>query len=499
MLRGNLDAIVSVEYSPRKISRRSAGRGGGCMDAKAVLDYAAKHSAKILDLRFIDVPGVWQHVSFPIQELKAESFDEGFGMDASSIRGWAQIHESDMLLIPDPNTAFMDPFRDSPTLVMICDAVDPPTRKAYERDVRHLARRAEAHLQKSGIADQAFFGAEAEFFIFDNVRFDQRENFGFYYIDSDEGRWNSGRAEHNLGYRPRYKEGYFPVPPTDHFQDLRTDMALQMQACGLSIECHHHEVATAGQSEIDFKFETLVRAADNMMIYKYIVRNVAYQYGKTVTFMPKPLFQDNGSGMHTHQSLWNKGKPLFAGDGYAGLSQTALWYIGGLLKHAAAIVAFAAPTTNSYKRLVPGFEAPVNLAYSKRNRSAAVRIPVYSQSPKAKRLEFRPPDASCNPYLAYAAMLMAGLDGVESKTDPGQPLDRDIYELSSEELKHVPSLPGSLEESLRGLEQDHAFLTKGGVFTDEFIRLWIDYKMSKEVNPMRMRPHPYEFQLYYDI
>jgi glutamine synthetase len=469
------------------------------MDAKAVLDYAAKHNAKILDLRFIDVPGVWQHVSFPIQELKAESFDEGFGMDASSIRGWAQIHESDMLLVPDPTTAFMDPFRDSPTLVMISDAVDPPTRKAYERDVRHLARRAEAHLQKSGIADQAFFGAEAEFFIFDNVRFDQRENLGFYYIDSDEGRWNSGRAEHNLGYRPRYKEGYFPVPPTDHFQDLRTDMVLQMQACGLSVECHHHEVATAGQSEIDFKFETLVRAADNMMIYKYVVRNVAYQYGKTVTFMPKPLFQDNGSGMHTHQSLWNKGKPLFAGDGYAGLSQTALWYIGGLLKHAAAIVAFAAPTTNSYKRLVPGFEAPVNLAYSKRNRSAAVRIPVYSQSPKARRLEFRPPDASCNPYLAYSAMLMAGLDGVENKIDPGQPLDRDIYELSSEELKHVPSLPGSLEESLRALEKDHAFLTKGGVFTEEFIRLWIDYKMAKEVNPMRMRPHPYEFQLYYDI
>jgi glutamine synthetase len=469
------------------------------MDAKAVLDYASKHNAKILDLRFIDVPGVWQHVSFPIQELKAESFEEGFGMDASSIRGWAQIHESDMLLIPDPNTAFMDPFRDSPTLVMISDAVDPPTRKAYERDVRHLARRAEAHLQMSGVADQAFFGAEAEFFIFDNVRFDQRENFGFYYIDSDEGRWNSGRAEHNLGYRPRYKEGYFPVPPTDHYQDLRTDMVLQMQACGLSVECHHHEVATAGQSEIDFKFETLVRAADNMMIYKYVVRNVAYQYGKTVTFMPKPLFQDNGSGMHTHQSLWAKGKPLFAGDEYAGLSQTALWYIGGLLKHAAAIVAFAAPTTNSYKRLVPGFEAPVNLAYSKRNRSAAVRIPVYSQNPKAKRLEFRPPDASCNPYLAYSATLMAGLDGVENKIDPGQPLDRDIYEMSSEELKRVPSLPGSLEESLRALEKDHAFLTKDGVFTEEFIRLWIDYKMAREVNPMRMRPHPYEFQLYYDI
>jgi glutamine synthetase len=469
------------------------------MDSKTVLDYAAKHNAKILDLRFIDVPGVWQHVSFPIHELTAESFDEGFGMDASSIRGWASIHESDMLLMPDPSTRFMDPFRDTPTLVMIADAVDPPTRKPYDRDTRHVAHRAEAYLAKTGIADQAFFGAEAEFFIFDSVRFDQREQHGFYYIDAEEGRWNSGRAEHNLGYRPRYKEGYFPVPPTDHYQDLRTDMVLQMEACGLTVECHHHEVATAGQAEIDFKFDTLVRSADNMMIYKYIVRNVAHQYGKTATFMPKPIFQDNGSGMHTHQSLWLKGKPLFAGDSYAGLSQTAMWYIGGLLRHAPAIAGLAAPTTNSYKRLVPGFEAPVNLAYSKRNRSAAVRIPVYSQSPKAKRLEFRPPDASCNPYLAYSAMLMAGLDGIENKIDPGQPLDKDIYDLSAEELKHVPSLPGSLEESLKALENDHKFLLKGGVFTEESVALWIDYKIQKEVNPMRMRPHPYEFHLYYDI
>ncbi|MGC2420499.1 MAG: type I glutamate--ammonia ligase [Candidatus Acidiferrales bacterium] len=469
------------------------------MDPKGVLEYAAKNNAKILDLRFVDVPGVWQHVSYPIAELSLDSFQDGFGMDGSSIRGWAAIHESDMLLMPDPNTAFMDPFRDTPTLVMICDAVDPPTRKPYGRDVRNLAHRAEAYLLKTGIADQAFFGAEAEFFIFDSVRFDSREQHSFYYIDSDEGRWNSGRAEHNLGYRPRYKEGYFPVPPTDHFQDLRTDMVLQMQACGMEVECHHHEVATAGQAEIDFKFDTLINAADKMMKYKYIVRNVAYQYGKTATFMPKPIFADNGSGMHTHQSLWNKGKPLFAGDGYAGLSQMALHYAGGLLKHAPAIVAFAAPGTNSYKRLVPGFEAPVNLAYSKRNRSAAVRIPVYSENPKSKRLEFRPPDASCNPYLAYSAMLMAGLDGIENKIDPGGPLDKDIFELSAEEMKHVPSLPGSLDEALAALHKDHAFLTKGGVFTKEFIDLWIDYKMTKEVNPMRMRPHPYEFHLYYDI
>ncbi|HEY4840035.1 MAG TPA: type I glutamate--ammonia ligase [Candidatus Acidoferrales bacterium] len=469
------------------------------MEPKAVLEYAKKNNAKILDLRFIDVPGIWQHVSFPIEQLSEKSFEDGFGMDASSIRGWASIHESDMLLIPDPNTAFMDPFRDTPTVVMFGDAVDPLTKQPYGRDARYIAKKAENYLNLTGIADQAFFGAEAEFFIFDNVRFDQRENYGFYYIDADEGRWNSGREENNLGYRPRFKEGYFPVPPTDHYMDLRTDMTLQLMAAGLEVECHHHEVATAGQCEIDVKFDTLLKSADNMMKFKYIVRNVAYQYGKSVTFMPKPIFGDNGSGMHTHQSLWAKGKPLFAGDGYAGLSQMALWYIGGLLKHAPALVAFAAPTTNSYKRLVPGYEAPVNLAYSRRNRSAAIRIPMYSNSPKAKRVEFRPPDPACNPYLTFSALMMAGLDGIENKINPGQPLDKDIYDLSPEELKDVPSLPGSLDESLKALQADHKFLLKGDVFSEEFIHLWIDYKRKKEIDPVRMRPHPYEFQLYYDI
>ncbi|MGH9556114.1 MAG: type I glutamate--ammonia ligase, partial [Terriglobales bacterium] len=351
----------------------------------------------------------------------------------------------------------------------------------------------------TGIADTAYFGAEAEFFIFDNVRFDQREQHGFYFIDAEEGRWNSGRVENNLGYRPRYKEGYFPVPPTDHYQDLRTEMTLTMQKCGLEVECHHHEVATGGQTEIDLKFDSLVRSADSMLLYKYIVRNVANQYGKTVTFMPKPLFQDNGSGMHTHQSLWKGGKPLFAGDGYAGLSQTALWYIGGLIKHGPALSAIIAPTTNSYKRLVPGFEAPVNLAYSRRNRSAACRIPMYSASPKAKRVEFRPPDPSCNPYMAFAAMLMAGLDGVENKIDPGLPLDKDIYDLGAEELAKVPSMPGSLEAALEALEKDHQFLLKGDVFTEELLETYIEYKRSKEVDAIRLRPHPYEFALYYDI
>ena len=469
------------------------------MDAKAVLEFGAKHNAKIVDLRFTDLPGLWHHISYPFSELKESSFEDGFGIDGSSIRGWASIHESDMLLMPDSTTAFMDPFRDTPTLVMIGDVRDPVTKQPYPRDPRQMAKRAEAYLAHSGLADQCFFGAEAEFFIFDSIRFDSQPQHSFYHIDSDEGRWNSGRAEHNLGYRPRYKEGYFPVPPTDHHMDLRTDMTLQMQACGLHVECHHHEVATAGQTEIDIRFNTLLASADSMMKFKYIVRNVAYQYGKTVTFMPKPLFGDNGSGMHCHQSLWMKGKPLFAGDGYAGLSQMALWYIGGLLKHAPALAAFIAPTTNSYKRLVPGFEAPVNLAYSRRNRSAAVRIPMYSASPKAKRVEFRPPDPSCNPYMAFAAMLMAGLDGVENKIDPGQPLDKDIYDLAPEELKKVPSLPGSLDESLRALENDHKFLLKGDVFSEEVIHLWIDYKMKNEVSPVRMRPHPLEFQLYYDI
>jgi glutamine synthetase len=468
-------------------------------DPKAVLDFVKEHNVQMLDLRFTDIPGLWHHVSFPIGQLKESSFEEGFGMDGSSIRGWAAIHESDMLLIPDASRYILDPFTEAPTLVMVCDVIDPVTKQRYDRDPRYIARKAEMYLASTGHADTAYFGAEAEFFIFDNVRFDQNEHEGYYFVDAEEGRWNSGRAEGNLGYRPRYKEGYFPVPPTDHYQDLRTEMALTMQNCGLEVECHHHEVATGGQTEIDLKFDSLIRSADAMMLYKYIARNVANQYGKTVTFMPKPLFQDNGSGMHTHQSLWKGGKPLFAGDGYAGLSQLALWYIGGLIKHGPALSAIIAPTTNSYKRLVPGFEAPVNLAYSRRNRSAACRIPMYSASPKAKRVEFRPPDPSCNPYLGFSAMLMAGLDGIENKLDPGQPLDKDIYDLGPEELAKVPSMPGSLDSALDSLAKDYQFLLKGDVFTEEMLNTFIDYKREKEVNAMRLRPHPYEFQMYYDI
>src|SRR6267378_775559 len=469
------------------------------MNPKELLEFAKKKEARQLDLRFTDLPGLSQHVSYPMSQLDEDSFEEGFGMDGSSIRGWAAINESDMLLIPDPSTAFIDPFYEIPTLVMVGDVLDPITRQNYNRDPRWIARKAELYLKNSGIGDTAYFGAEAEFFIFDNVRFDQNQHCGFYFIDAEEGRWNSGREKDNLGYRPRYKEGYFPVPPTDHYQDLRSEMVQTMEKCGLHIECHHHEVATGGQCEIDQRFNTLVKSADNMMLYKYVIRNTANQYGKTVTFMPKPLFADNGSGMHCHQSLWKDGKPLFAGDGYAGLSQMGLHYIGGLLKHARALSAIIAPTTNSYKRLVPGFEAPVNLAYSRRNRSAACRIPMYSASPKAKRVEFRPPDPSCNPYLAFSAMMMAGLDGLENKIDPGQPLDKDIYDLGPEELAKVPSMPGSLEDALDALEKDHAFLLKGDVFTEELVSTYIDYKRTKEVDAVRLRPHPYEFALYYDI
>jgi glutamine synthetase len=468
-------------------------------DAKFVLEFARKHDAKILDLRFTDLLGLWHHVSYPIEQLNEASLAAGFGIDGSSIRGWAAIHESDMLLIPDPEFHLIDPFTDAPTLVLVCDVVDPVTKQRYDRDPRYIARKAEIYLGATGIADTAYFGAEAEFFIFDNVRFDQREQYGFYYIDAEEGRWNSGREANNLGYRPRYKEGYFPVPPTDHYQNLRSEMVLTMQSCGLEVECHHHEVATGGQTEIDLKFDSLVRSADKMLLYKYIVKNVANQHGKTVTFMPKPIFGDNGSGMHTHQSLWKDGKPLFAGDGYAGVSQMALWYIGGLIKHGPALSAIIAPTTNSYKRLIPGFEAPVNLAYSRRNRSAACRIPMYSVAPDAKRVEFRPPDPSCNPYMAFAAMLMAGLDGIEQKMDPGQPMDKDIYDLGSEELASVPSMPGSLEDALDALQRDYNFLLKGDVFTEELLRTYIEYKRSKEVDAVRLRPHPHEFALYYDV
>ncbi len=468
-------------------------------DPKTVLEFARKHDAKILDLRFTDIPGLWHHVSYPIEQLTGASFDEGFGIDGSSIRAWAGIHESDMLLKPDANCHLLDPFTEVPTLVLICDVVDPVTKQAYDRDPRFIARKAEMYLSSSGIADAAYFGAEAEFFIFDNVRFDQRENYGFYYIDAEEGRWNSGREMNNLGYRPRFREGYFPVAPTDHYQDLRSEMMLTMQSCGMEVECHHHEVASGGQTEIDLKFDSLLRSADKMLLFKYIVKNVANRNGKTVTFMPKPIFGDNGSGMHTHQSLWKGGEPLFAGDGYAGLSQLALWYIGGLIHHGPALSAIIAPTTNSYKRLVPGFEAPVSLAYSRRNRSAACRIPMYSAAPRAKRVEFRPPDPSCNPYMAFAAMLMAGLDGIENKIEPGQPLDKDIYETDPEEVSNIPSMPGSLEEALDALQRDHAFLLKGDAFTEELLRTYIEYKRSKEVDAVRLRPHPYEFALYYDI
>jgi glutamine synthetase len=469
------------------------------MNPQEVLDFAKNKEVRQLDLRFSDIPGLQHHITYPISELNVDSFENGFGIDGSSIRGWAAINESDMLLIPDASTAFADPFYEIPTLVMIGNVRDPLTRQSYERDPRWIAQKAEVYLQNSGLGDTAYFGAEAEFFIFDNISFDQNAHSGFYFIDAEEGRWNSGRETNNLGYRPRYKEGYFPVPPTDHYQGLRSEMVDTMEKCGIVIECHHHEVATAGQCEIDQRFDTLVKSADNMTLYKYIVRNVAQENGKTATFMPKPLFGDNGSGMHTHQSIWKQGQALFAGDGYAGLSQTGLWYIGGLLKHARALSAIIAPTTNSYKRLVPGYEAPVNLAYSRRNRSAACRIPMYSASPKAKRVEFRPPDPSANPYLAFAAMLMAGIDGVLNRIDPGEPLDKDIYDLSPEEMKSVPSMPASLDEALTCLEQDHGFLIKGDVFSEDLIETYIEYKRKSEADAVRLRPHPYEFALYYDI
>jgi glutamine synthetase len=470
------------------------------MTPNEVLKFAADRGAKILDLRFMDFPGLWQHLSVPIGELSESLFTEGHGFDGSSIRGWQAINASDMLVIPDPASARIDPFLQHPTLVMICDVVDPITRENYSRDPRNIAKKAEAHLKATGLADVAYFGPEAEFFIFDDIRYDSTENSGYYFVDSAEGQWNTGRAEGpNLGYKPRYKEGYFPVPPMDSQQDIRSEMVLLMEEVGIQVETHHHEVATAGQAEIDMRFDSLVSMADKLQWYKYIVKNVARRRNKTATFMPKPLFNDNGSGMHTHQSLWKGGQPLFAGDGYAGVSQMCLYYIGGILKHAPALCAFVAPTTNSYKRLVPGFEAPVNLAYSSRNRSAAVRIPMYSPSPKAKRIEVRFPDPACNPYLSFAALLMAGLDGIENRIDPGEPLDKDIYGLSPAELSKVPSVPGSLEGALNALENDYEFLTKGDVFTQDVIETWIEYKRGREIDPVRLRPHPYEFKLYFDI
>lgn len=470
------------------------------MTPSDVLKLAADNDAKMLDLRFLDLPGLWQHLTVPISELTEDVFTDGIGFDGSSIRGWQAINASDMLIIPDPATACLDPFMQASTLVMICDIVDPITRENYSRDPRNIAKKAEAYLKAGGLADTAYFGPEAEFFIFDDIRFDCTEHSSYYFVESVEGQWNTGRNEGpNLGYKPRYKEGYFPVPPMDSLHDIRTEMVLVMEQLGIQVEAQHHEVATAGQGEIDMRFDSLVTMADKLKWYKYIIKNVARRHNKTVTFMPKPLFNDNGTGMHCHQSLWKDGQPLFAGDGYAGVSQMCLYYIGGILRHAAALCAFVAPTTNSYKRLVPGFEAPVNLAYSSRNRSAGVRIPMYSPSPKAKRIEVRFPDPSCNGYLAFAAMLMAGLDGIENRIDPGEPLDKDIYELSPAELSKVPSVPGSLEGALDALESDHEFLTKGDVFTQDALDVWLRYKRAHEVDPIRLRPHPYEFALYFDI
>src|SRR2546423_3467368 len=466
---------------------------------KSVIESARKQGAKMVDVKFVDTFGTWQHFSVPISELTEEVFTDGYGFDGSSIRGWKSIEASDMLAMPGPATAFIDPFCAVPTLSVTCTIAETGTKEAYNRDPRGIAQRGEAYLKSTGLADTAVFGPEAEFFIFDNVQFDSKSNGTFYSVDSEEAIWNSGRDEMpNLGNKIRHKEGYFPVAPADQQQDIRTEMCLVMEELGVRIERQHHEVATAGQAEIDYRFDTLVKSADAMMVYKYVVKNIAKKYGKTACFMPKPLFGDNGSGMHTHQSLWKKGKPLFAGNEYAGLSKMALYYAGGLLKHARALCAICNPTTNSYKRLVPGYEAPVNLAYSARNRSAAVRIPTFSESPKAKRIEYRPPDPAANPYLAFAALLMAGLDGIQNKIDPGEPLDKNIYELPPEELKRVPNVAGSLAEALECLEEDNAFLLKREGFTNGFLDMWITHK-RKEHDALRLRPHPYEFFLYYDV
>lgn len=473
------------------------------MNLKHVLNYAAEHSARFVSVRFTDLLGAWHHLTYPIHQLTEDSFEDGFGFDASSLRGWAAINESDMLLIPDPGRVWIDPFAEETTICLIANVVEPITKEGYHLDPRSVAVRAESYLKFTGLADTIFVGPEAEFFVFDDVRFHNSQQSAGFSIDSEEGHWNSGRKgdeySPNLGYHIRPKEGYVPVAPVDTLIDLRNSISRILGEVGIDVECHHHEVATAGQCEIDFRFSNLLHTADNLQLFKYVVKNTAVSQGKSVTFMPKPIYGDNGSGMHCHQSLWKDGQPLFAGDQYAGLSEMAKFYIGGLLKHAPALIAFAAPTTNSFKRLVPGFEAPVNLAYSARNRSAAVRIPMFSSSPKAKRLEFRPPDPSCNPYITFAALLMAGLDGIQNRIDPGEPLDKDIYDLPPEELANVPSLPGSLDEALIALENDHEFLLKGDVFTKEMIDRWISYKRENEIQPMRLRPHPLEFAMYYDV
>ena len=471
------------------------------MKAKDVLEFAKKNKVEIVDLKLIDVPGLWQHFSISTSEFTEDLFENGIGFDGSSIRGFQTIDESDMLLFPDPDTAFMDPFTELPTLSLICNVRDPVTGEAYTRDPRYVAQKAEKYLKSTGLADISYWGPEIEFYILDSIRFDQSYNYGYYYIDSEEGFWNSGNGDKpNLGYKPRYKEGYFPVPPMDHLQDIRSEMLRTLEKCGVVVEIHHHEVGTAGQTEIDMRYTTLTRMADQVMMYKYIIKNVARKRGKTVTVMPKPIFQDNGSGMHTHQSLWKGGKNIFYDKkNYGLISDTARHYIGGILKHADALCGIVAPTTNSYRRLVPGYEAPINLVYSQRNRSACVRIPIYSTSEKAKRLEFRTPDPSCNPYFSFPAQLMAGLDGIRNKIEPPKPIDKDLYELEPEEAAKVKSVPGSLEQVLDALERDHDFLLKGDVFTKDVIETWLRYKRTKEVDAIRLRPHPYEFALYYDI
>ncbi|HOJ50402.1 MAG TPA: type I glutamate--ammonia ligase [Spirochaetota bacterium] len=471
------------------------------MTPKEIMEYIKRENIEFLDLRFMDFPGMWQHTTIPANMLDESVFEDGLGFDGSSIRGWQAINESDMILVPDPETMVPDPFTEHPTIIMICDIKDPITREDYTKDPRHIAKKATKYLQSTGLGDTVYIGPEAEFFVFDSVRYDSKNHYSFLEIDSIEGIWNSGKEEEygNLGYKIRHKEGYFPVPPTDKLHDLRSEMVKNMIKMGLKVEVHHHEVATAGQCEIDIRFDELVRMADKLQFYKYAVKNTAYINGKTATFMPKPMFDDNGSGMHTHISIWKNGKNTFAGNEYAGLSETALYFIGGILKHAKALAGITNPTTNSYKRLVPGYEAPVNLAYSARNRSAAIRIPMYSHNPKAKRIEIRFPDPSCNPYLAFAALLMAGIDGIQNKIHPGEPLDKNIYDLPAEELSKIENTPRTLREALEELRKDHEFLLKGDVFTKDVIETWIEYKLENEAAPVELRPHPHEFFLYYDI
>ncbi len=471
------------------------------MNAQQAIQFAKDNGARMVDLKFCDMMGTWQHFTISANMLNAELFEEGLGFDGSSMRGWRGIEESDMVVMLDPATAKMDPFMEVPTVSFICDVVLPDTLQPYNRDPRQVLKKAMAYLKSTGLADQAFFGPEAEFFIFDDVRYDQTNNGAFYQVDSDEGIWNSGRDESgkNLGYKPRHKEGYFPVLPIDSLHDLRSEMCIELEKAGMEVERQHHEVASAGQAEINIKFDSALPMADKMMWFKYIIKNVARRHNKTVTFMPKPLFGDNGSGMHIHMSLWKDGKNLFAGNKYAGLSDTALYFIGGILKHAPALCGIINPTTNSYKRLVPGYEAPIKLAYSFKNRSAAVRIPNSGASPNAKRIEFRTPDPSANIYLAQAALLMAGIDGIMNKIHPGDPLDKDIYGLAPEEAAKVPSIPGSLEESLMNLKHKGDFLKKGDVFSADMIETWVSYKIDKEIRPVQQRPVPYEFYLYYDL